>query len=419
MKEFLNNFLRILKQVTKYICYAILLLLIVLAVYTFVVTDVLKKDYVNVFGYTYFQTASGSMSGKIEINDIIIVKITKDVKTNDIISYINEDNDIITHRLIKKSGNQLITKGDANGTEDEPITKKQVLGKVIHIISPRVIIEFIAVCLILIIGIALLNYDKLFKRIVRREGIENYDFDKEVLPQDVFSSPKDRKNYEHTGLTITIPLDEIHNMNQPKEEVKKEDDGEVLDLDANTIVKSKTNERAKEDELLDMINSLLKIKKSSIDTSHINKKCLNKYQYIYRLCHIVRLGDTRSLYENVEHPSFKEIYDYDIDKIGLYENLRNKLYRMPIYVFLKVLFIAIMYNDEEFFDGVFKIMKYKIMVDTNNEFREIEKDDNYAFSQVKDLIKLMEKVSKKYDDKNIFELEKIERLAKIKNYINE
>ena len=419
MKKFLNNFLRILKQVTKYICYAILLLLIVLAVYTFVVTDVLKKDYVNVFGYTYFQTASGSMSGTIEINDIIIVKITKDVKTNDIISYINEDNDIITHRLIKKSGNQLIAKGDANGTEDEPITKKQVLGKVIHIISPRVIIEFIAVCLILIIGIALLNYDKLFKRIVRREGIENYDFDKEVLPQDVFSSPKDRKNYEHTGLTITIPLDEIHNMNQPKEEVKKEDDGEVLDLDANTIVKSKTNERAKEDELLDMINSLLKIKKSSIDTSHINKKWLNKYQYIYRLCHIVRLGDTRSLYENVEHPSFKEIYDYDIDKIGLYENLRNKLYRMPIYVFLKVLFIAIMYNDEEFFDGVFKIMKYKIMVDTNNEFREIEKDDNYAFSQVKDLIKLMEKVSKKYDDKNIFELEKIERLAKIKNYINE
>ena len=132
MKEFLNNFLRILKQVTKYICYAILLLLIVLAVYTFVVTDVLKKDYVNVFGYTYFQTASGSMSGTIEINDIIIVKITKDVKTNDIISYINEDNDIITHRLIKKSGNQLIAKGDANGTEDEPITKKQVLGKVTH-----------------------------------------------------------------------------------------------------------------------------------------------------------------------------------------------------------------------------------------------------------------------------------------------
>lgn len=418
MKDFFYKTLNTLKKVTKYICYTVLLLLIVLAVYTFIVTDVLKKDYVNVFGYTYFQTASGSMSGTIEINDIIIVKITKDVEENDIISYINEDNDIITHRLIEKSGNRLIAKGDANGSEDDPITKDAVLGKVINIISPRVIIEFIAVCLILIIGVALLNFDKIFKKVIDKEEKDNYDFDKQVLPQDVFSSPKDRKDYEHTGLTITIPLNEIHNMNKPPEN-EELDNTEVLDLDSNSIVKSKTSQKAKENELLDMINSLLKIKKSSIDTSHINKKWLAKYQFVYRLCHIVKLGDTRSLYESVEHPSFKEIYDYDIDKIGLYENLRNKLYHMPLYVFLKVLFIAIMYNDEDFFDGVFKIMKYKIMVDTNNEFREIDRNDSYAISQIKDLIKLMEKVSKKYDDKNIFELEKIERLAKIKNYINE
>ena len=418
MKDFFYKSLKVLKQITKYACYIVLLFLIVLAVYTFVVTDILKKDYVNVFGYTYFQTASGSMSGTIEINDIIIVKITKDVEKNDIISYINEDNDIITHRLIEKNGNKLITKGDANGTEDDPITQKAVLGKVINIISPRVIIEFIAVCLILIIGVALLNFDKIFKKVIDKEEKENYDFDKQVLPQDVFSSPKDRKDYEHTGLTITIPLNEIATMNEPPKDEEFENT-EVLDLDSNSIVKSKTNPKAKENELLDMINSLLKIKKSSIDTSHINKKWLAKYQFVYRLCHIVKLGDTRSLYESVEHPSFREIYDYDIDKIGLYENLRNKLYHMPIYVFLKVLFIAIMYNDDDFFDGVFKIMKYKIMVDTNNEFREIDRNDSYSYSQVKDLIKTMEKVSRKYDDKNIFELEKIERLAKIKNYINE
>jgi hypothetical protein len=245
--------------------------------------------------------------------------------------------------------------------------------------------------------------------------------ERDVLPEDIFSSPKDRKDPTSLGLTVNIPLEEIENIKKivDKEEIEILGEEEILDLDEDKLITVNMNQEEKEEEFLDLMNSLLKIKNSSIDTSKINKKWLNKYQYIYRLCHIVRLGDTRSLYENVEHPSFKEIYDYDIDKIGLYENLRNKLYRMPIYVFLKVLFIAIMYNDEEFFDGVFKIMKYKIMVDTNNEFREIEKDDNYAFSQVKDLIKLMEKVSKKYDDKNIFELEKIERLAKIKNYINE
>ena len=34
------------------------------------------QDYVNVFGYTYFVVASGSMSGTIEVDDIIFVKIT-------------------------------------------------------------------------------------------------------------------------------------------------------------------------------------------------------------------------------------------------------------------------------------------------------------------------------------------------------
>ena len=64
-------------------------------------TDILKKDYVNVFGYTYFVVATGSMSGTIEVDDIIFVKITKSVKINDIITFKNKDGDIITHRLIK------------------------------------------------------------------------------------------------------------------------------------------------------------------------------------------------------------------------------------------------------------------------------------------------------------------------------
>ena len=208
MKEFLNNFLRILKQVTKYICYAILLLLIVLAVYTFVVTDVLKKDYVNVFGYTYFQTASGSMSGTIEINDIIIVKITKDVKTNDIISYINEDNDIITHRLIKKSGNQLIAKGDANGTEDEPITKKQVLGKVTHkflilSILGRIITNRLLLLLGIMLPMAFLVAIEIIKLVYRKDDdeydklldVENDNEDEEKIKK-VEKPKKEKKQKE-------------------------------------------------------------------------------------------------------------------------------------------------------------------------------------------------------------------------------
>ena len=92
---------------------------------------------------------------------------------------------------------------------------------------------------------------------------------------------------------------------------------------------------------------------------------------------------------------------------------------MPIYVFLKILFIAILYNDEDFFDGVFKIMKYKIMIDKNNHFRTINKSDGYSRKQLKALINFMEKISKQYDNNNVFELDRIERITKIKNYVND
>ena len=414
------------KKIFKYIAYGFLSFLIILCVYTFVVTDILKKDHVNVFGYTYFVVATGSMSGTIEVNDIIFVKITKDVEKNDIISYKNKSGEIITHRLIDKSGNRLITKGDANNAQDEPITRSAVLGKVVNTLSPKVILEFIAVCLIVFIGLALINFDKIFKKyIVKEEENPTNDFDREVLPQEVFSSPKDRKDYKHSGLTVTIPLKEIENIRKIQDE-KVDEDGvevleevEVLDFDSNSIVTVTNNQKEQEKELINLVNNLLRVKNEGLATTRINKKWLTKYQFIYKLSNILLLGDTRSLFESVEHPTFKEVYDYDLEKIGLYENLRNRIYEMPIYVFLKILFIAILYNDEDFFDGVFKIMKYKIMIDKNNHFRTVNKSDGYSRKQLKALISFMEKISKQYDNNNVFELDRIERITKIKNYVND
>jgi hypothetical protein len=136
------------------------------------------------------------------------------------------------------------------------------------------------------------------------------------------------------------------------------------------------------------------------------------------MANVLLINDQNELIDMMEHPTFKEIFDYDLEKVGLYENLRNKIYDMPIYIFLKILFFAILYNDLEFFDGVFKIMKYKIQVDKDGYFRYISKKDSYQIKQIKSLISFMKKVSAKYDNKNVFELEKIERMVKIKSYVN-
>ena len=84
-------------------------------------------------GYTFFEVATGSMENTINIGDVVIVNLTKDVNENDIIVY-KDDNNFITHRLIKKQADKLITRGDANNSEDKPINEDQILGKVIYIV---------------------------------------------------------------------------------------------------------------------------------------------------------------------------------------------------------------------------------------------------------------------------------------------
>lgn len=412
------------KRVLKYIAYSILVLLVTLCIYTFVVTDIMKKDYVNVFGYTYFVVSTGSMSGTIEVNDIIFVKITDDVKEDDVVSYVNKDGDIITHRLIQIIGDKYIAQGDTNNVSDEPFMKKDLIGEVKLIISPSFILKTIAIFLILFIALSLINFDKIMKKYVVNDG-EELGGNREV-PEDIFHSKKNRKEEKSSGLTVNIPVEEIEKIHEIQEnEVKNEEECEllevedVIDIDNNSIVtKEKNNVIEKQNELLEQVNSLLRIKNNSLTTAKINKKWLAKYQYVYKLANILLLNDMDLLDEAINHPSFKEIYDYDLEKAGLYENLRNKIYDMPIYVFLKILAFAVLYNDEEFFDGIFKIMKYKVQIDKNGFFKEVKKNDNYGKKQLKLLVSFMKKISLKFDNKNVFELERIEKLVKLKNYAN-
>ena len=104
-----------------------------IGVYYIYQIKVVKNDYADIFGYTFFEVATGSMSGTIEIGDVVITKITKEVNENDIIVY-KEGNSFITHRIIRKDGDVIVTKGDANNAEDLPINNEAVLGTVIKII---------------------------------------------------------------------------------------------------------------------------------------------------------------------------------------------------------------------------------------------------------------------------------------------
>ena len=389
----------------KTIAYLILTFIVGIVIYSFISTQILKKDYTNIFGYTYYSVATGSMKPVIFPNDLIFVKITKNVSKGDIITF-KDSGSIVTHRLIDINNNKYITKGDANNTSDTGINKSDIIGKVVYIITPDVIFKGIVVVLIFIIFIVILNFDRLYDKLF---GEDSRYVNKS--PDNIFSSNKN----SHSGLTVTIPLDEVKNIKTISDKVVIHDKVNVIDNSINDIVTHTNNNlKSREEDLLKLVNDLLRIKNSKLSTSRINKSWLAKYHYIYKIGLTLYYNDTNSLKELVLHPDFTEIYDYDLVKIGLYENLRNRIYEMPIDVFLKILVYSILYNDEEFFDGIFKIMKYKILVDKDNNFKCIR--DNNSKKNLKELINFMEKVPDKFDNKNVFELDKIERLIKIKSY---
>lgn len=112
---------------------AIVTIMLIIGFYYIYQIKIQKNEYANLFGYTFFEVATASMYPTIEIGDVVVVKITKDVEKNNIIVY-QDGKDIITHRLVEKENNELIAKGDANNSEDKPINEDMLLGKVIKII---------------------------------------------------------------------------------------------------------------------------------------------------------------------------------------------------------------------------------------------------------------------------------------------
>lgn len=410
-----------IKNILKYVASIFLVLLVSLCIYTFVITDVLKKDYVNVFGYTYFVVATGSMSGTIEVDDIIFVKITKDVKNNDVITFKNTDGDIITHRLVNQKDGKYITKGDVNNVADEAITKDQIIGKVNLIVSPSFILKSIAIFLIVFILLALVNFDNIIKKYILKDKLENNP-SQGGIPDSIFMNPNRRDEEPSSGLTVTIAIDEMEQLEKLHEqEESKEDEIELLEDfdDYDFSYQSHENKKDQEKnivETIDFVVSILKCKKNNVAKARMNKKWLTKYQYVYRLCYLLLENNLEQLNADIEKPPFKEIYDYDLDRVGLTESIRNRIYDMPIYVFLRILTYTILYNDDEMFDGVYKILKYKSMIDKDNQFKQIKNSDKEATKQLKTLVSFMQKVSNKFDNKHVFELDKIERLARIGKY---
>ena len=96
-----------------------------------------KSDTVPSFmGYSILNVVSGSMKDTINVGDMIIIKQTKEVNEQDIITFMDKESSFTTHRIVRTEqidGNRVYTtKGDANNTEDmNKVTSEQIVGKLV------------------------------------------------------------------------------------------------------------------------------------------------------------------------------------------------------------------------------------------------------------------------------------------------
>ena len=85
------------------------------------------------FGVGAAVVLSGSMEPELSVGDLLFVKASEDYEVGDVVVY-QSGRMAVTHRIVSLTEDEVIAKGDANNTEDDPITPEQIKGEVVFAI---------------------------------------------------------------------------------------------------------------------------------------------------------------------------------------------------------------------------------------------------------------------------------------------
>ena len=107
---------------------AVLLCAVLYTAVFFVVVKIKNPNAVPMpFGFGASLVLSGSMEPEISTDDLVFVKRADELHVGDVVLY-NTGGSNVLHRITKIDGDIITTQGDANNTEDKPISASVVLG---------------------------------------------------------------------------------------------------------------------------------------------------------------------------------------------------------------------------------------------------------------------------------------------------
>ena len=125
------------KKILKASMRTVLLVLVAIIVginfYTINASKIAGNSVPMPFGVGSAVVLSGSMEPEISVGDLLIVSKQESYEVGDVVVF--QDGKLaVTHRIVSISENEVITRGDANNTDDDPITLDDIKGEVVCVI---------------------------------------------------------------------------------------------------------------------------------------------------------------------------------------------------------------------------------------------------------------------------------------------
>ncbi len=95
---------------------------------------IFKDNIPNFLGYSFIIAVSNSMEPAINSGDLLIVNKKENYVVGDIVAFINDNNQILTHRIIEIDNNNYITKGDnAESLDSKVLSLDKIVGSVNYV----------------------------------------------------------------------------------------------------------------------------------------------------------------------------------------------------------------------------------------------------------------------------------------------
>lgn len=184
-----------------------------------------------------YRVKTGSMEDKIHAGDYIMIYRKDTYNVGEIVTYTSNDG-FITHRIIRKEGNKIVTKGDANNAEDREIVASTIVGEAIligGILNIIIDFKYVIICVL----IALYLFSCYFG-----------DGEEKGKPNNDDSSVEEKNVEEKTSEEIKeeIKVEEKTEDVVQKEEKKEETEEEIKDIKETPVVLEKKEEKVENKE---------------------------------------------------------------------------------------------------------------------------------------------------------------------------